>query len=96
MNYVCVAAYLLLDFIFVAIQWKFEHGNLTAINHWIYEQEIWSVPDEGEEGFIKFQDDDVVMSVSGQSVGSKGGLISVGTLISVRLQLDYPNDYSET
>ena len=57
---------------FLAIQWKFDNGNLTsrAIS-WIYENKKWSIPDERKEGFIKVIDADNVMSVVGQSAGSK-------------------------
>ena len=57
---------------FLAIQWKFDNGNLTsrAIS-WIYDNKKWSIPDEGKEGFIKVIDADNVMSLVGQSAGSK-------------------------
>lgn len=38
---------------------------------WIYENETWSIPKEGKEGYIRIQDTDIVMSVVGQSAGSK-------------------------
>ena len=42
-----------------------------AVNHWIHENETWSIPREGEEGYIRIQDTDIVMSVVRESVGSK-------------------------
>ena len=57
---------------YLAIQWKFDSGNLTSRSiSWVYENKNWSIPDEEQEGFIKVIDAHKVMSVVGQSAGSK-------------------------